>query len=58
MVTLYSEKESLQTKSVGDIAASQSADDRPQFSYEEINKEIQVNLKAFEKINWTDSRAK
>lgn len=58
MVTVYSEKESLQTKSVGEIAAQQLADDKLQFSYEEIYKEIQANLKAFENINWTDSRVK
>ena len=58
MVTIYSEKESLKTKSLGEIADLQLAVDRPQSSYEEINKEIQANLKAFEHIDWTDSRAK
>ena len=58
MVTIYSEKEGLQTKSVGEIAAHHLEDDRAQFSYEEINKEIQANLKAFENIDWTGSRAK
>ena len=58
MVTIYSEKENLQTKSVGEIASQQIVEDRPQFSYEEINKEIQANLKAFENIKWPNSSAK
>lgn len=52
MITVFSNTDTPRTNNAGDYT-SQRSTRRERPSFEEINRTIQINLKAFDSIDWT-----
>ena len=53
MITIYSEKEPLQNHNAGEYLEQQSQRESSRLTRDDINREIQSNLKSFDSIDWS-----
>ena len=56
MVTIYSEKESMQKHNAGEYLEQQGQREPSRLTRDDINREIQTNLKSFDGIDWSKSK--
>lgn len=56
MITIYSEKESIQRHNAGDYLEQQSQIEPSRITRDDINREIQTNLKSLDSIDWSKSK--
>lgn len=56
MITIYSDKESLQKRNAGEYLEQESQRELSCLTHDDINRVIQTNLKLFDGIDWSKSK--